>query len=180
MKLRDVWGSLSSGCGASCGAPAPLKNSHIIYKKRSLVVCCHAVPFFVSLLRLLEPSDPLGHRPIAHAQAVGRCESSDVLISPVSKGVQGIGVRCILQLVAPIDARSAGFTLAMSARTTSTPAGESALWAKPPAPVPPGQAICASCAEFTYCRGRACGFTSEQSSQRGRKGFRKDTPRFLK
>ena len=125
MKLRDVWGSLSSGCGCgvSCGAPAPLKNSHIIYKKRSLVVCCHAVPFFVSLLRLLEPSDPLGHRPIAHAQAVGRCESSDVLISPVSKGVQGIGVRCILQLVAPIDARSAGFTLAMSARTTSTPAG---------------------------------------------------------
>ena len=58
----------------------------------------------VSLLRLLEPSDSLGHWPIAHAQAVGgRCESSDVPIS-----VQGIGVRCIPQLVAPIDARVGG------------------------------------------------------------------------
>ena len=58
----------------------------------------------VSLLRLLEPSDSLGHWPIAHAQAVGgRCESSGVPIS-----VQGIGVRCIPQLVAPIDAQVGG------------------------------------------------------------------------
>ena len=56
------------------------------------------------MLQLLEPSDTLGHRPIAHAQAVGRCEPTDVPISPV----QGIGVRCIPQLVAPIDARVGG------------------------------------------------------------------------
>ena len=125
MKLRDVWGSLSSGCGASCGAPAPLKNSHIIYKKRSLVVCLSCRPLFCKLApasRAERPTRSPAHRPCAscrQVRIVGRAN-----LSCVSKlGVQGIGVRCLLQLVAPINARSAGFTLAMSARTTSTPAG---------------------------------------------------------
>eukprot|EP00964_Phaeocystis_antarctica_P123220 scaffold86874_cov72-Phaeocystis_antarctica.AAC.1 len=45
---------------------------------------------------------------------------------PISP-VQGIGVRCIPQLVAPIDARVGGHHPAMSARATSTLL-ESASW----------------------------------------------------
>ena len=88
----------------------------------------------VSLLRLLEPSDPLGHRPIAHAQAVGRCESSDVPISPV----QGIGVRCIPQLVAPIDARVGGLH-PRDERSRHLDSG----WSRPMGAPRPGQRFCA-------------------------------------
>eukprot|EP00964_Phaeocystis_antarctica_P112558 scaffold76707_cov70-Phaeocystis_antarctica.AAC.1 len=77
---------------------------------------------------------------------------------PISP-VQGIGVRCIPQLVAPIDARVGGLHPAMSARATSTLLEWSASWPSHPPAWP---------TDF-WLRNlhRACGFTFE----RGRKSF---------
>ena len=129
----------------------------------------------VSLLRLLEPSDSLGHWPIAHAQAVGgRCESSDVPIS-----VQGIGVRCIPQLVAPIDARVGGLH-PRDERLRHLDSG----WSRPHGRTPAWPSDL-RLRNFVHRRELA-DFTQQQSSQRGRKSFapfrrlRKDTPHFLK
>jgi len=98
----------------------------------SVPLCSVSVARLESVFKLApasraeRPTRSPAHRPCA--SGVGRCESSDMPISPV----QGIGVRCIPQLVAPIDARVGGLH-PRDERSRHLDSAGVGLVAKPPA-----------------------------------------------